>query len=127
LLHSLGSGSAGVPAPVTNLLATLLERDQKILSEAISRIAETGELLSAIAQASPRADIPMEPSRLEEFTVAVDRLAAAIERVANLPYPAASSVEGASNRMEAAPEQHEQPPQGGDLSRDLRALLKEFD
>jgi hypothetical protein len=127
LLHSLGSGAAGVPTPVTNLLATLLERDQKTLGEAISRIAETGELLSAIAQSGPAADITMEPSRLEKFSVAVDRLAAAIERTAHLPYPAASRPEPVSNRMEPAPEQHEQPSHGGDLSRDLRALLKEFD
>lgn len=118
LLHSLGSGSGGVPAPITNLLATLLERDQQTLSEAISRLAESSELLSSIAQAGARANIPIEPPNLDEFTSAIDRLAASIERVASLSLPAAS------RPVELAPER---PPQQGELSRDLRTILKEFD
>ena len=118
LLHALGSGSGGVPAPITNLLATLLERDQKTLSEAIYRIAESSELLATIAQTGSPGNIPIEPRSFEEFTFAIDRLSTAIEHAVNLSLPAAANpVEPTSER----------PLQQGELSRDLRAILKEFD
>jgi hypothetical protein len=119
---ALGSGSGAVPAPVTDLLATLLERDQQLLREAVARLGENSELLSTIAHniaGRSAAEIGLDPHTLDQFTSAVQWLAEAVDRIdrsAGLTQPPVSPDVslGRSSRE-------------GNLTRDLHNILKEFD
>ena len=118
---ALGSASEAVPAPVTDLLATLLERDQQALREAIARLGENSELLSTIAHnAAGRsaAEIELDLHKLEEFTSAVQRLAEAVDRLAGLTQRRVSEPANVSLA---------QSSREGNLTRDLQAILREFD
>ena len=118
---SVGYGSEAPLEPTTELLTTRLERDHQTLWEAITRITENTEVLTRVVQTIselPGQSTMADPDGLADVKLAIDRLTATVNRLPDVVQLPVSGSEETPPRLSS---------REGDLGRDLRALLSEFD